>query len=380
MAVRIERKSWWVDFRFNHVRYRKRSPENSRAGALAYESVLRHKLARGESISRGSGEPEQDQLFSEFAKKWFDEYVISNNKHSEQRSKKYVLNSTLIPFFGKMSVGKITSHHTEQFKAELLKRGVSNKTIKNYLTVLNKCLHTAYEWLQLEGAPPKIKWPKSTPMRTDFLSPDECELLLTHTEGIVREMILTALRTGMRQGEIKGLQWSSVDWENRSVTVRHSQDDRMRMLVAPKSNRERHIPLDVDVYEMLYKRKRGTGHVFLDADREPFDYHRMERRLTKACEGAGLRRIGWHTLRHTFASHLATKGVPMTAVQQLMGHSNITTTMRYSHLAPSTLRAAVEMLNPKNLTNADFGQPVVNKWIAAQREEAMLKSAVPKNL
>jgi integrase len=380
MAVRIERKSWWVDFRFNRVRYRKRSPDNSRAGALAYEAVLRQRLARGEQITPGSGEPEKEQLFSQFAEKWFDEYVVPNNKHSEQRSKRYVLNATLIPFFGKMPVGKITAYHTEQLKGELLKRGVSNKTIKNYLTVLNKCLHTAYEWLQLEGAPPKIKWPKCNPMRTDFLSPDECQLLLNSTDGLIREMILTALRTGMRQGEIKGLQWSSVDWENRSVTVRHSRDDRMRMLVAPKSNRERHIPLDVDVYEMLFRRKRETSHVFLDADKEPLDYHRMERRLTKACAAAGLRRIGWHTLRHTFASQLVAKGVPMTAVQQLMGHSNITTTMRYAHLAPSTLRAAVDMLNPKNLTNADYGQPVVNKWIAAQREEAVLKSAVPKSL
>ncbi len=105
----------------------------------------------------------------------------------------------------------------------------------------------------------------------------------------------------------------------------------------------------------------------------------MERRLTKACKEAGLRKIGWHTLRHTFASHLAMKGVPMTAVQQLMGHSNITTTMRYSHLAPSTLRAAIDMLNPKQALNVDFGQPVVNQWVETQREEVVAKSALLKN-
>ena len=156
--------------------------------------------------------------------------------------------------------------------------------------------------------------------------------------------------------------------------MRHSKDDRMKMLVAPKSNRERHIPLDSDVYETLYKRKRETGYVFLDEGKYPFDYHRMERRLTKACKKAGLLKIGWHTLRHTFASHLASKGVPMTAVQQLMGHSNITTTMRYAHLAPSTLRAAIDMLNPKQALEAGFGQPVGNAWIEAQQKEMAAKT------
>ena len=56
----------------------------------------------------------------------------------------------------------------------------------------------------------------------DYLSPDECELLLAHADGVIREMLLTALRTGMRQGELKGLQWSSIDWQNRSITVRDS--------------------------------------------------------------------------------------------------------------------------------------------------------------
>ncbi len=346
MAVRMIKKSWWVDFRANHMRYRKRSPENSRTGAQAFEAMLRQKLARGESIEDIEKKAEQEQTFAEFAEKWHAEYVVPNNKHSEQRSKRYVLNSALIPFFGHLPVGKITTYHTEQFKAAWVKKGVSNKTIKNYLTVLNKCLSTAYDWLELKGAPPKIKWPKCNPTSPDFLSADKCEMLLSHANGTVREMILTALRTGMRQGELKGLQF----------------------------------PIDADVYEMLFNRKRGTGRVFVDADEEPFDYHRMERRLTKACKDAGLRKIGWHTLRHTFTSQLLVRGVPITAAQQLLGHANITTTMRYAHLAPSTLREAIDLLNPKSLANADFGQPVGNQWLETQRKEATQKSLVTKNL
>jgi hypothetical protein len=156
MAVRIIKGSWWVDIRINHERYRKRSPENSKAGAQAYESVLRHKLSRGESIEPMS-KPASVPTFEEFAWKWLDDYVVPNNKFLEQRSKRYILSASLIPFFGKMRVGQINAHDIERYKAYLVKNGIKNKTIKNRLTVLNKLLSTAWEWLQLEGVQPRVK-------------------------------------------------------------------------------------------------------------------------------------------------------------------------------------------------------------------------------
>ncbi len=278
-----------------------------------------------------------------------------------------------------MLISQITAHHIERYKAHTLRTGVTSKTLKNRLTVLRKCLVTAFEWLGLAGMPPKVLWPKCPPPRTDYLSAEECDLLLSNAEGVIYEMVLTALRTGMRQGELKGLQWSSIDWQNRSIAVRHSRCDRTKELVSPKSNRERHIPMDTDVHVMLFKRMKATGYVFLDADGRPFDSRRLVHRLKGACKRAGLRPMGWHTLRHTFASHLAMKGAPMTAVQMLLGHTSITTTMRYTHLAPSTLRAAIDLLNPKTAFAADFGQPVGNAWFEMQRDEAVRKNLSPES-
>jgi integrase len=368
MAVRKLKNSWWVDFHFDGRRHRKRSPENTRQGALAYELLLRQKLARGEPLE---SHPHRlkDQTFAEFAAKWLDDYVRANNKHSEQLKKKHILSASLIPFFGSMPIWQITAHDIERYKAQQVLLGLKNKTIMNRLLVLNKCIVTAYEWLALEGAPPKIKWPKWVVPEIDYLAPQECELLVSHASGVTHEMILMALRTGMRQGELKGLQWSSIDWLTRTVAVRHSRDDYQGVLVPPKNNRTRHIPLDIDVYTMLYRRKQDTGYVFLTRDGQPFNNNRLYDAIVKVCTQAGLRKIGWHTLRHTFASHLAMRGVPLPAIKELMGHANITTTMRYAHVAPSTLRTAIEMLNPKTMATADFGQPVVNQWQKLQRDE-----------
>lgn len=369
MAVRKIRNSWWVDFRVAHTRYRKRSPENSKTGAQAYEAMLRQKLARGERIDAPAHETQEDQLFEHFAQKWFDEYVVSNNKYQEQRMKKYILRSALVPFFGRMPIKEITTQCIEQYKAYALKKGVKRKTVNNRLAVLGKCIRTAYEWLQIQRMPPKIKLLKCPPPQTNYLSPDECTLLLSHAEGIVSEIVLTALRTGMRQGELRGLQWNSINWENRTITVRHSLCDRTHQLESPKSNRERHIPMDADVYEALFRRKKETGYVFLAEDGKPFDSQRLIRRLNDVRREGEMRKFTWHSLRHTFASQLAMKGVPLHVVQALLGHSSIGTTMRYAHVAPSAMRSAIDMLSPRRVLSGNSGQQMGNTWTEAMQRE-----------
>src|SRR5215831_7142720 len=113
MAVRMIKRTWWVDFRFHHTRHRQRSPDNSRAGALAYEAVLRQKLARGETLDPEEKTGSDEITFGQFAWQWFDQYVKANNKISEQYSKEKILKSSLIPFFGAMRLDEITTERIE---------------------------------------------------------------------------------------------------------------------------------------------------------------------------------------------------------------------------------------------------------------------------
>lgn len=85
--------------------------------------------------------------------------------------------------------------------------------------------------------------------------------------------------------------------------------------------------------------------VFCQPDGRPFRDHHMRPPLRRACRRASLREIGWHVLRHTFASHLVMKGVPLKTVQELLGHADIHMTMRYAHLSPDVKREAVELLD-----------------------------------
>jgi len=345
-----------VDIRYNHKRYRKKSPDNTRKGALAYETLCRGKLSRGESLSEEKPKQKVRPTFTEFAWEWFEIYVKNNNKPSEIRGKRYVLGTHLVPFFGKSRIDKIPGIDIERYKAKKIKKGLTNKTINNHLTVLSKCLRTAEEWLELEGLP-KIKKLKVPPQKFDFLSQEESRLLLKNAEGVWHDMILTALKTGLRLGELRGLKWGDIDLKKRTLTVRRSAY-RHDCFVSPKSNKERTVPFSTELHSTLAGREHETGFVFSVKPGVHLKNMDCYRKLRKACAKSGIRRIGWHVLRHSFASHLIEVGAHLKAVQELLGHSNIQTTMRYAHLSPSALSDAVELLDSSKQDN--FGQYMVS--------------------
>src|SRR5680860_671545 len=110
---------WWVDFSFKGQRFRLPSPDNSRAGAKAFESLLRQRIATGQELIP---KPKRKTLlFRDFAEKWHETYVKINNKPSEIKNKKGYLKSCLIPFFGNKRLDEISSLNIEEFKAKQLK-------------------------------------------------------------------------------------------------------------------------------------------------------------------------------------------------------------------------------------------------------------------
>lgn len=346
------KKTWWTDFQFNGIRYRKRSPVNSKEGAKDYESLLRQKLVRGENLENRQDKGEI--TFEKFSKEWFEVYVKNNNKYSEVLSKESILRVHLLPFFGKIKLSKIQSLKIEEYKRQKIQSGLNNKTINNHLAVLNKSLDTAREWKFIYDRP-RVKLLKLKPLHHDYLSESECEQLLNGATGIIREMILLALRTGLRFGEIIALDWQDVDLDRRMLSV--SKSISRGLMGSTKSNRTRHIPLSGELCEMLSRRKQKSGSVFLSRNGKTMRRSACFKSLRRACKQSKLRAIGWHTTRHTFASHLAQKNISLKAIQELLGHSNIMTTMRYAHLSPSELRSAIDCLEPEN---NNFGQPAVN--------------------
>ncbi|WP_228530701.1 MULTISPECIES: site-specific integrase [Myxococcaceae] len=115
---------------------------------------------------------------------------------------------------------------------------------------------------------------------------------------------------------------------------------------SPKGGRSREVPLNARALDALQAHPHLRGpFVFCDAARTYLKNDTVRSALLRACRRAGLREVGWHTLRHTFASHLVMRGAVLKSVQELLGHASLEMTMRYAHLSPDVRRDAVGLLD-----------------------------------
>jgi integrase len=146
-------------------------------------------------------------------------------------------------------------------------------------------------------------------------------------------MIVVGLRTGLRQGELLALRWEDVDLTAGRLLVRRSVFE--GIVGTPKNGKGREVPLGEEVLRTLkaFRHLRGPL-VFCAEDGRMLTKGECKHPLWRTCRRAGLRRIGWHVLRHTFASHLAMRGVALKAIQELLGHATIEMTMRYAQPVP----------------------------------------------
>lgn len=333
----------WVDIPGEgRRRIRRRSPIQTRRGAEEYERRLLESVL---STSR----PCEERRFSRFAIEFLETYATANNKYSEVETKECILRVHLIPAMGHLLLKEISAREIERYKAQKLKSGLAAKTINNHLTVLRKALVVAEEWGALAAIPP-VKRLRAAPAKFDFLSFDEAERLVTAAEREWRPMIIVALKTGLRLGELLGLEWDAVDLAAGRLVVR--QAVARGRLDTPKSGEPREVPLCGGAVDALAAHRHLRGpFVFCRADGGMLVRDEARPPLHRACRRAGLRRIGWHVLRHTFASHLVMRGAQLKAVQEMLGHSTIEMTMRYAHLSPEVARNSVSLLDCARVGN-----------------------------
>lgn len=276
-----------------------------------------------------------------------------DNKLSWFKSKEHLLALHIVPRIGGLRLNEVSFAVIEDLKIALsetrngrLKRAVQKlnpATINNVLTTLRHMLQVARKRGLIDRLP-EIARLKVPPSQFDFLTFDESERLVAHAAGEWRTMIIVALRTGLRRGELLGLRWEDVDLANGRITVRESYV--RGRFDTPKSGKPREVALSDQARQALAAHRHTRGErVFCDAEGRPFKMSMMLSQLRRVCRLAKLRTIGWHVLRHSFASHLVMRGVPMRAVQELMGHASIVITMRYAHLAPEVSRDAVKLLD-----------------------------------
>jgi len=285
-------------------------------------------------------------------------YAANNNKYSALTAKKSAFKHHLVPAFGRFRLDEIGMRDIETYKAKKLADGLKPKSVNNHLTMLRKALSVAVDW-ELLSHVPKVHWLKGPQPEFDFLSFEEADRFLQAADPEWQPMFTLALRTGLRLGELRALRWDDVDLVAGRLMVRRC--DWRGHLGTPKSGRNRELPLSGDALAALKAQRHLRGELVFCAEAgRAWKENECKWPLWRACKKAGLRRISWHVLRHSFASHLVMQRVPLKAVQELMGHATIEMTLRYAHLSPEVGRNAVQLLDRRGNGVATGTGPAAN--------------------
>ncbi|MFA5762666.1 MAG: tyrosine-type recombinase/integrase [Bacilli bacterium] len=327
---------------------RKRAEVQTQRGAEQEETQIRKAILGGIYDDRAKEKEvvaQEIPTLKKFSEEFIKSYAKVNNKETEVIAKEGNLRRYLLPAFEGKRLDEIRFRDIERFKVEMLERELSPKTTNNALATLSRLLRWAEE-CEVLASVPRIRHLTVPEQESDFLTFEEAERLLAAAvfNPEWRGMIFFAMRTGLRYGELCELKWSDIDLVAKRMRVRRSCS---RRKVTDRKNRSAYtVPLSPDTVAFLKARKHLKGDlVFCMADGGRHIHRRADVAIKLVCKKAGLRPIGWHTLRHTFGSHLAMRGRSLLEIKELMGHKDIKSTLRYAHLMPESRAEAIAVLD-----------------------------------
>lgn len=240
---------------------------------------------------------------------------------------------------GDLCLTDVAVRHITEYKQKRLAKGMRPATLNRELSSISKAFNIArneWEWIK-ENPFSRVPKERENNIRYRWLRTEEEPPLLAACPEWLRDVVVFAIYTGMRQGEIIGLEWENVDLNRRCV-----------VLLKTKTKYPRTIPLCAQAYEVLCRRKLvrnlQVNSVFLNANAWRIEQAKLGKLFRAALRRAGIEDLRFHDLRHTFGTRLAQKGADIFHIAKLMGHRNISTTMRYLHHSESSLANVVNLL------------------------------------
>ncbi len=364
MGVKIRKKGrhWYVFI--DHRGQRKAKKVGTREAAEKVKREVEARLALGDF---GILVEQDCPTFTDYSKRWLRLHVKPHCKLSTSISYKQVLDRYLIPHFGESRLDQITRDKLKAYFSETVaEEKFGHGTLKNMLATIRAILSHAVEDGLVITNPAlrlgKVAFRKATKRAADFFTRSEALRFLQKTRLLRPDryaLFLTALRAGLRLGELLALEWRDIqfgesqDDSNRFIIVRHNFTH--GQFTTTKSRKERRVDLSKELRRELLELR--DKRILEAVSRGDFDESRQPR-LSKLVfpsetggpingsnvfnrdflpilEAAGIRRVTFHSLRHTFASLLIQQGASLAYVKEQMGHSSIQVTVDiYGHLIP----------------------------------------------
>ncbi len=262
-----------------------------------------------------------------------EKYVAKYQKQRDSSTQKH-----LMPYFGSIKLNEITADMVEDYIMSRAEEGAKPATIYQEFSLGRRMFNVARR---------KWKWVNSNPFsdvtfselqdmdnaRRRYLTVKEETILIGNASpAYLKDVIIFALHTGCRRGEILASRWKeNIDMQRRAITVQASKGGKLKV-----------IPMSETLFKMLSRRSKVrdiSGRVF------PYEMNAVKDAFERAVEKAKLEDLHFHDLRHTFATRPVQSGVDLYTISRLMGHRSIKMTERYAHHCPASLSPSVKVLD-----------------------------------
>lgn len=332
---RKDSKTWWMSIKTNGRRVRQSTgTANKKLAEMIHAKVITE-IQEGRYFETAKA---KRVTLAEMVEKYLSKYQKGRDHHTVKR---------LLPAFGHLTLAEITTEHVSDYRDERLKT-VKPATVYQELALMRRMFNVARkEW----------KWTRDNPVadlsfsvgnknaRDRWLTMEEERTLLDKATNPVwlRSLLVVALHTGMRKGEILSLRWKEVDFTRKIITVLKS-----------KNGEKRSIPMSNTLSETLkgIKVRDISGRVF------PISNRSLREAFAVALNKAGITNFRIHDMRHTFATRLVQNGVDLYKVKELLGHKTTAMSMRYAHHYPESLRSSIEVLDSCHVLVTDKAESV----------------------
>ena len=320
---------YWFDFQINETRYRKSTGKTKRRDA---EDVFHAERERAKMAELVGIQKIKAYKLVDLA----EEYLKWAERQRSYKDKKRCIRQ-LIEVFGNHDVEDLNTREMEQWQSRRLKYNKPS-TVNRLLATLKHMVNKGTQWgMASDSVLKQVRNVKLLPennRRLRFLSIEECQRLIECCHKDLKPIVVVALNTGMRRGEIFGLKWEQVDLSHGFI-----------LLDVTKNGERREIPINTTLeylFKEMLQRSIASKYVFAGKTGKPLTD--IKTGFHTALRKAGIHDFRFHDLRHTFASQLVMAGIDITSVKELLGHKSLTMTMRYSHLSPGHKRKAVHVL------------------------------------
>jgi len=328
-------KYWYVDYYADGKRHRISHGKHKKFAELRLKEI-ELQIAR-EELRIPKESAIDDELFENFLKhaeahvmpKTMERFTTVINSFEKFRSRFESVNM----------LSKVSPALIEDFKLGRARK-VSKGTVNHDLKILGIVFGWAVDHNLMKKNPVKeVRRFRLDRKQPRFFSMEEIRLILSKCPERWYLYYMILLHTGMRRGELANLEWNDVDFERKMIKITPKDG------WSPKGKRGREIPINNELFELLIRQKKeSTGRHVVERSRAKRYDRGLWEKFWRLAKKLGIRNANIHTFRHTFASYMIMSGVDLVTVKELLGHRDITTTMRYAHLRPSHKHWAVNRI------------------------------------